>query len=30
MPDGDLRKCYIIKGIKDFFSKKMGKIDSEF
>lgn len=30
MPNGDLRKKYIRKGINDFFSKKMGKIDKEF
>lgn len=30
MPDGELRKKYIRKGISDFFLKKMGKIDVEF
>lgn len=29
MDNGDLRKKYMIKGIKDFFKGKMGKIDIE-
>lgn len=30
MPDSELRKKYIRKGIKDFFLNKMGRIDREF